>query len=147
LLSGCAGVGKDLESPHIYLADIRLQEVKVFESIFSLELRIVNPNDISLQVKGLNCELEVNDRKFASGASNVKTEIPAYGTTILPIIVYSSSVDIVRSLLELNQEEDLRYRIVGNVHLDGGLSIPSKIPFVREGEFSLDKVAPGSSGQ
>ena len=47
-LVGCAGPGKKLEPPRITLTNIQVQEIKVFESVFQIELRVVNPNDVAI---------------------------------------------------------------------------------------------------
>ena len=89
-LTGCAGVGKTLEPPRVTLANIQVEEVKAFETIFQIELRVFNTNDIPIEIKGIDCELEINGRKFASCVSKVVKEIPSYGTDTVPITLYSS---------------------------------------------------------
>ena len=74
-LVGCAGPGKKLAPPRITLTNIKVQEIKVFESVFQIELRVVNPNDVAIDIKGLDCELELNDKHFASGVSNKKIKV------------------------------------------------------------------------
>ena len=93
-VSGCAGLGKTLEPPRINLANITVQEMQGFESVFQIELRIFNTNDVPLDIKGLDCELEINDRHFASGVSDTTTKIPSYGTAKIPIVVYSSVIEM-----------------------------------------------------
>ncbi|MBU0767807.1 MAG: hypothetical protein KJ687_01760, partial [Proteobacteria bacterium] len=72
ILSGCAGWGKRLESPRITLANFNVQEIKIFESVFAIEMRVYNTNDIPLEIKGLNCDLELNGKRLATGVANVK---------------------------------------------------------------------------
>jgi len=113
--------------------------VQVFESVFQIELRVFNTNDIPLEIKGLDCELALNQRHFASGVSDVKTNIPPYGTVKIPIVVYSSVIDMVRGVLGLQKSENLRYNITGHLRLEGGPMIPSSIPFKSEGEITLQR--------
>ncbi len=136
-LSGCAGVGKTLEPPRVTLANIQVEEVKAFETTFRIELRVFNTNDIPIEIKGIDCELEINGRKFASGVSKVEKEIPSYGTDTVPITLYSSVLEMVRGFLNLPDKEKLQYKISGRVRLGGGPLVPSVVPFKSEGEFSL----------
>ena len=135
--SGCAGLGKRMESPRVNLADIQVQEVKALETVFQIEIRVLNPNDVPLDIKGINCELEVNGTTLAAGVSDQKRTVPAYGTTTIPMEVYSSVVDILRGVLGLQNKEKLHYRLKGKISVVGGFMVPSSIPFDSSGEFSF----------
>ena len=137
ILPGCVGPGKKLEPPRITLTHIQVQEIKVFETAFQIELRVFNTNDLALEIKGLDCEVELNDKHFASGVSNKKTKIPPYDTATMPVTVYSSVLDLVRSLIDSSTKEKLKYKLKGRLHLGGGLMVPSVVPFESEGELSL----------
>ena len=133
---GCAGLGKPLEAPQVHLADIRLHEMKAFESIFEIQLRVINANDIPMVINGISCDLDINEQRFASGVSNQRVEIPSYGTEIVSMVVYSSVLDIIRGVLSLQNRESLTYRLKGKVRLDAGALSPSVLPFSAEGELS-----------
>jgi len=137
ILPGCAGPGKHMKSPRIHISDIRPGEMKPLEAVFLVELRVLNTNDIPLKVKGIDCELEVNDRRFASGVGNVAVEIPAFGTGTVPVTVYSSVIDTVRGLFSFKGREKLKYRIFGRLSIEGGFLLPSSIPFESQGELDL----------
>jgi hypothetical protein len=66
-----------MERPRINIANIVPREIKLFEQVFDLELRIQNPNDTPLAVNGLAFELELNDKRFATGVSNQSLVIDA----------------------------------------------------------------------
>jgi len=122
------------------IVNIRVQEVKGFEAVFQIQLRVFNTNDVPIDVSGIDCELELNGRHFASGVSNKKAKIPSYATAIIPIVVYSSVLDMVKSMLGLRNKEKLKYKITGKVRVDGGLLVPSVIPFKSDGELSLEGI-------
>ena len=134
---GCAGVGKRLEPPRIKLTHIEVQEIKVFETVFQVELRAFNTNDVAIEIKGLDCEVELNDKHFASGVSNTKITVPPYDTATIPVTVYSSVLDLVQGLLGSGKKETMKYRLKGRIHLGGGVGVPSALPFESEGELSL----------
>ncbi len=74
LLAGCAGLGKPLEPPRVSLADIRVEDFTGFETVFQIQLRVINTNDVDLKVKGIEAELEINGQSFAAGVSNTPCE-------------------------------------------------------------------------
>jgi len=137
ILLGCAGLGQRLESPRITLASIKIQEVTVFESIFQIEIRLFNTNEAPLDIKGIDCDLELNGRRFATGVSKAQTKIPSYETALIPITIYSSVIDVVMGLRGLSKTEKLKYKITGRLRLGKG-AMPSTIPFKSQGELPLN---------
>lgn len=136
ILTGCAGVGKRLEPPRVKLATIRVEDFNVLETVFEVQLRVFNTNDTALQISGLECELEINGQPFAIGVSDADVEIPSYGTTLLPLRIYASIIDIIKSTADLPNQEQLRYHIKGRLRLGAG-AFPGMLPFASEGNISL----------
>ncbi|MGD9947676.1 MAG: LEA type 2 family protein [Desulfobulbus sp.] len=143
-LSGCAGIYGLKEDPKISIADIRIQEVKALEGIFLIKLRILNPNDVALDLRGVNCDLEINKRHFASGVGDSNQTVPAYGTSIVPVEVYASVLDLISSVADLmhsagkipNKDNPLPYTLQGTVRV-GIHGFSKEIPFKSSGELSL----------
>ena len=133
---GCAGVGKRLEPPSVKLADIRLESLNVLEAVFDVKLRVFNTNDIPLQIRGIECKIDLNGKEFAIGVSESEVEVPSYGTALLPLQVYSSVFDIIKNAADLPSQNQLDYRIKGKLRL-GGSAFPSILPFESQGHISL----------
>jgi LEA14-like dessication related protein len=138
LLAGCAGIGKSLEPPRVSLADIRVEEFSGFETHFQIQLRVINTNDVDLKVKGMEAELEVNGQSFAAGVSNTPVKIPAFGTKLVTIAVYSSVIKMFRSVYGLHESEELKYRLIGKLRVAGDNTLATTLPFESEGVVTLD---------
>jgi LEA14-like dessication related protein len=136
-ISGCAGVGKQLDPPRISLANIRVQKVTGLETAFQIQLRVFNANDVDLNVKGIKAELEINGQPFATGVSNTPVEIPSYGTELVTVTVYSSVIKMFRSVYGLKDSEELKYRLNGKLRVAGGNGLPVSLPFESEGQVTL----------
>lgn len=145
ILSGCAGLGRRLEAPRITLSNFSVQEIKVFESVFKIELRVFNTNDTPLEIKGLNCDLEINGKRLATGVANDKTDIPSYETGIIPMTLYSSVLDVMGVLRGLAKTDKLQYTLTGRLRLGKG-AIPSTIPFTSTGELPLKEFVVPTAG-
>jgi LEA14-like dessication related protein len=141
LPAGCAGLGESLKPPQMNISNIKVLEIRPFEAVFQIRLRAFNTNDAAIGIKGIKCELEINGRRFATGVSNTRTEIPPYQTAVIPIDVYSSVLDLIRGLPGLGNKERLRYTLKGHVRVEGGFLVPSVLPFNFEGEFSLEEIS------
>lgn len=138
LFTACAGLGKTLEPPRVSLADVRVQDLKGLENIVQVDLRVFNTNDIPLTVKGVDCDLTMNGKRLATGVSRVDQEIPAFGTAVIPMTLYSSVVDLFRGVIGLQDKEKITFGLTGKLRIEGGAWVPSAIPFSAESELSLD---------
>ena len=138
LLAGCAGVGKRLEPPRISLAHIQPQEFTGLEAVFQIKLRVFNTNDIDLHVKGIEADLEINGKPFATGVSKAAVKIPSFGTELVTVTVYSSVVDIVKGIHGLQNAEQLKYRLKGKLRVAADNMLSTSLPFESAGQVSFD---------
>ncbi len=138
---GCAGWGKPLEAPRITLADLRVQESRKLETAIEVVLRVTNPNETALDIRGWHADLELNDRTFAHGASAASALVPPFGSETLSLVMHSSVIDLFRTLLALPRQETLRYRLKGRLRTEaaGG---PAFLPFESEGAFAFSPAPP-----
>jgi LEA14-like dessication related protein len=145
-IAGCAGLGKPLETPRVSLSNIQAQESKGLETAFLVHLRVTNPNDVDLEIKGVDCDLDINGKPFAYGISNTQVKVPAFGSETIPVTVYSSVLDIVKGLFGLQHREDLSYQVKGKVRMAGGGLMPSTLPFDSQGTVSIKDLVSGRRG-
>lgn len=136
-ISGCAGFGTRLESPRISLSDMGLQQTTGFETVLQVSLRVLNPNDINLNIRGLDCTLEINGKPFARGISNTAVQVPPFGSATVPVTVYTSAVDIARSLISMPGRDEVNYELKGKARLEKTGWFLSRLPFSSEGTVSL----------
>jgi LEA14-like dessication related protein len=142
---GCAGLGKPLKSPEIRLAGLNVENAELFETVLQLNLRVINANDIPLEIKGIECDLEINGKSVASGVSGTSVKIPAFGSNLVTITVYSSVFNIATTFIRFMQREmqntsetiDISYGLKGRIHLAGRALIPSSLPFKSSGNLRL----------
>jgi len=144
LLNGCASMYGLKEDPKISIADIRIQDVKAMEGVFLIKLRVLNPNDVPLDLHGINCDLEINKRHFASGIGDSNQSVPAFGTAVIPVEVYASVLDMVASVADLlhsagkkpSKDNPVPYTLQGTVRV-GIHGFKKEVPFKSSGELSL----------
>jgi LEA14-like dessication related protein len=135
-LAGCSGLFQTLEGPRINIANITAQEVKLFEQVFDLELRVQNPNDLSLEINGLAFELEVNGKRFATGVSNQNVTVDRFSSAVIHVEAITTFWGFLRQAAEYQQTRTPRvtYRIKGSIY-SGSPSI--RLPFDDSGEFNI----------
>ncbi len=143
LFAGCARMGKPVEEPQVTLVDMQMLEVRPLEAVFQISLRVMNPNDFPLDLRGVSCNLNIDGKRFATGVGDKHQEIPAYGTDIVPVIVYASTLKMFTSAMAViqgmeqrqNDLQNMTYELVGKVRLGGGIG--RSVPFESKGDLSL----------
>lgn len=141
LIPACAGMVKK-DPPRIQVADIQPGEIKALEAHFRVTLRVINPNETPLNIKGLSCDLEINGRRIASGVSSDAKVIPAYETDTMEISVYSSMVNMVGAVIGMLKQsqqtgggaEKIDYGISGKLKVAG---FTAAVPFSTKGQLFL----------
>jgi LEA14-like dessication related protein len=118
----CATMGPSLEAPRVSLVNIIQQPSSGMETTFQLELRLINPNDVAINLKGIDCRLEINDTTIASGVSNEAAELPALGTLVYPVTAYASASDFIMLMVRLMaasnstpEDFELNYSLLGRM--------------------------------
>ncbi|MBN8441085.1 MAG: LEA type 2 family protein [Thauera sp.] len=74
------------------------------EMRFNVKLRVQNPNESAIEFDGVALELDLNDRAFATGVSDLKGSVPRFGETVLSVPVSVSAFAAVRQALGLMDE-------------------------------------------
>ena len=141
-LAGCAGMGKTLEQPKINLANIRVEEMTGLETAFLVQLRVFNTNETDLKISGIECDLDINDQRFATGVSKLEVTIPSYESELVTVTVYTSVLSMVRSMMSLPHHQELFYRLKGKLRIDDESMLLPTLPFKSEGKVSLKDITP-----
>jgi len=131
---GCSGLFRTMEPPRINIVNVTPKEIKLFEQVFDLELRVQNPNEAALPIHGLAFELEINDRRFATGVSNENVTVDAFSSLVVHVEAVTSSWVILQQIAQLQRTGTplVNYRIRGAIY-SGSPSV--KLPFDNMGEF------------
>jgi LEA14-like dessication related protein len=136
LMFGCAGFYQSMERPRINIANVMPRDIKLFEQVFDLELRIQNPNDTPLEINGLAFELDLNDKRFATGVSNQSLVIDRLSSDVIHVQAITTLVGFLRQVAEYQQTKDPRvtYRIKGSIYSG---SAGTQLHFDDSGEIKI----------
>jgi LEA14-like dessication related protein len=142
LIAGCAALGKRLEPPRVALAGLRLTDIGAFEMALEVDLRVFNRNTEPLVIHGVDCDLDLNGRRFAQGVADPRKEIPAYGSDTVTVTVYASLLEMVgvagkliAAVQDQAADEKWTYAVQGSLRMGSGLL--GKIPFDAAGVIDL----------
>ena len=74
-LSACAGIRP--APPEVQLAGLEITDVSLSHANFLATLKLFNPNSVSMDIKGLQFTLFLNDTRVAKGLTAKSFSIPA----------------------------------------------------------------------
>jgi LEA14-like dessication related protein len=138
LLCACAAQTQ-LEAPNLSVINMEMLESSLFTQRLKVRVRVQNPNDIALPVKGVSAKLEIAGEQFASGVSANSFTVPAFGEQEFDLLVDASMAKTLLTLMGKGgggkAMESLDYRISGKVSLSSGLV--RSIPFDETGTLNL----------
>jgi LEA14-like dessication related protein len=137
LLGACA-LAPRLETPRLSVAEVQLVSSDLWEQRLRVRMRVHNPNQHALAVKGLDYTLEVEGQPFASGESAASFTVPALGEAEFDMNVRTNLAGTLLALLARGPDTRGRsaaYRLAGKLSLSQGLL--RSIPFEERGTFTL----------
>lgn len=136
LVAGCASL--QLQVPRVTVSDIDLVDATLLEQRFALTLRLQNPNDADISIRGLDFEVVVNGQHFARGVSDRAVTLPRFGEALLEVDAVSDLGSLLRQLVEVGREgrPGFEYRVSGRL-ATGSLG---SVPFESRGELQLPEL-------
>jgi LEA14-like dessication related protein len=135
LTAGCASTLK-FESPKLSLVSMKLQSADIFSQRIQVRMRVMNPNDRELPIKGITYRIEVNDAELAQGLTDTPFVVPAKGEADFDVQLTANLASALSQLLGHRGSADtLNYRLIGSVALSSGFL--RHIPFDERGSVKL----------
>ncbi len=105
---------------------------------FEIGLRVVNPNRVPLNLKGMSYTANIEGNKIFSGVANQLPIVPAYGEKEVKLKVQADLFGGIRLLSDLIQPRTTPITYTLKVKLDVGIfALP--IHITREGNLSIPK--------
>ena len=140
LFSGCASWFIKGEPPEVLVTNVTPLDATLFEQRLRVDLRVRNPNDFDYHLTGIDFTLNLNGKRLVRGLGSKEVTIPRLGDTVMTIDTTTSTLDIVRQLLNLSQKQELAYDIKGVLH-----STEGRLPFTNAGTLVEPGMFSGSS--
>ena len=140
LLAACTSMGSKLEAPNLELVGVQMLSTDMFAQRFKVRVKVINPNDLELPVRGLEYKIIMMGDSFADGVSQEAFVLPALGEAEFDMLVTTNFVSSFGRLLSRVQGgklENIDYEIAGKVMVDKGMV--RKIPFNHRGTVDFSR--------
>jgi LEA14-like dessication related protein len=136
-LGACAVLAPHFEHPHLSVLGVEVKDASLAGQHFRVRMRVQNPNDRELPVRGISYTMQLAGEDFGEGATANAFTVPALGEADFDILV---STNLAASLWKVlprlkDPSQPLEYRLVG--HVDTDLMFLRSIPFDERGSIAL----------
>jgi LEA14-like dessication related protein len=135
-LCGCALFEPRLRTPRLSIVSIEVRRANLLEQQLRVRMRVENPNDRSIPVRGLSYTLYLGGQEFATGVSDAGFVVPALGSADFNMDVTSNAAGALFAILNEPRGRGIVYRMRGRVELSRGWL--RSIPFEESGTFTLN---------
>ena len=137
LLGACATLAPHFEHPELSVVGIELRDASLGEQHFRLRLRVQNPNDRALPVRGIDYALRLAGEEFGSGSSVSAFTVPARGEAEFELLLTTNLAATLWKVLPRlkDSSQPIEYRLVGTDSTD--LAFLHTIPFDERGSFAV----------
>lgn len=148
-LPGCSWWKPAFQDPDIQVISFTaLPSDNLLEQRFALKLRLTNPNDLRLQVKGLAFEFSVEGVDLMRGQSRDIPVIEPYADAEFSVEGSANVLDAAQLLFhELQSDPDARFDYVLKTRVDLANHWPSTFNIQRDGQIDLLKSSRNRRGQ
>ena len=136
-VGGCSLFVPKLETPRLSVVNVELQKSDLWEQRMRVRMRVENPNDRPIPVKGLTVSLDIQGQELAHGVSGASFLVPALGEAEFDMNMTANMAGALLKLLGSGNQlgDQVEYRIRGKLSLSEGLM--RSIPFEDHGMFKL----------
>ncbi len=138
LLSSCAGI--NATPPEVNLLGLQVQDVTLSHVNLLADLRVYNPNERDMTVRGVNYVLHLNGIEIFSGRSSIETDINAqeYGTVSLRLS--SAYWDMLQLLNNMHSNKDINFSMAGKIKVGGFGIFGKSYKFNKEGLIPFESL-------
>ena len=136
LLTGCAGLQSDYETPSFIINNFRALSSEGIAPQFEIGLHIINPNRKALELAGISYSVELEGHKILTGVSNKLPVVDAYGESDVTLVATAGLFNSISLLADLMREQRSSFKYVLNVKMDI-VGLRRNIHSRKEGTISL----------
>jgi LEA14-like dessication related protein len=142
LLAACSTLGSNLQAPKLELMGVQMLSTDMFAQRFKVRVKVINPNELELPVRGLEYTILMMGDSFAEGMSTESFVLPALGEAEFDMLVTTNFVSSFGRLLSRVQGgklENIDYEITGKIMVEKGMV--RKVPFNHRGTVDFARAA------
>lgn len=134
---GCTSpMKKFTEKPQVELQAIEIEEPSFTAATIVANLRVTNPNPVSVKLDEMKYTFSLNGKELASGVQDKDLRLNASGVSTIKIPLRFHYSDIFSSISQALRKGSTDYQLKGEMKASG-----HKVPFKYDGKINLPETA------
>jgi len=143
----------DIKQPEAEIVDVKLKNLSFSKVDLVFDMKLTNPNNVSISLAGFDYDLFLNETSFLKGNNDEKIEMKANGSSIIKLPITLVYENIFKAYENLKDADEIDYKlktgfafnlpVLGKVRvpLETVGKVPSlKIPSINFGSLALSKM-------
>lgn len=142
LLDGCAALedlSNSIQKPKLSVENVRVSDFNFEEMELTYDIKVDNPNALSVQMLAYDYNLDINDHSLVTGDQKKELAIEASGASTFQVPMRLNFTDIYRSVQSLRNADQVSYSFLSNLTFDLPIVGQTKVPVRKEGQIPLLK--------
>lgn len=135
---GACSLATHFEHPRLSVVRVDVEGAQLLVQRFRVHIRVENPNDRALPIRGLSFSMQLAGEEFGHGEAAAPFTVPARGEGEFETIVTTDLATTLTKVLPRikDRSQPIEYRLTGKV--ETGLAFLSSVPFDQRGSFTLN---------
>ena len=138
-LSGCASFGAVLDPPEVSLANLRIDDMTVFETTGVILVRISNPNPNPVLVEGGAYNLSINGVRVGQALTSEVVEVGGLSTAVHEAELKLSNLALATRVGSVMELKGFDYQIKAKLYL--GANLRRRVKVTNSGYFDFEAAA------
>lgn len=137
-----SGSVPNIKLPAISLSSLKMDKLGFTGADLTLEIKLKNPNAISLLLKDMNYQLNISGAQWIQGKTSQEMDISAKQENIIEVPISLNFLNMGQSVYNLlSGHQELNYTLKGNANLASSLELLGdfKLPFDQSGQVKIFK--------
>ncbi len=138
--AGCVSIGA-WSKPTVSVADLRIDDLTLFETSGAVTIRISNENREPLLVEGAAYNLWINGVRVGQALANRPLEVPGLGTATQEVELRLNHLALATRLPGIIDRGVVDYTLKAKLYLAGGVGLRRSVRITSEGRIDLQNPA------
>lgn len=142
LIGGCKALqdfASSIQEPRLSVDNVRVTGFNFQQMELTYDIKVENPNSVSVRMLGYDYNLDLNGNAFISGDQAEKIEIEASGESIFQVPMTLNFSDVYRTVSGLSDQDETSYHFLSHLRFELPVLGATEIPVRNQGSIPLLK--------
>ncbi|MBO6793799.1 MAG: LEA type 2 family protein [Balneolaceae bacterium] len=127
------------EKPQLSVQDFKIDQLSLSNIDLLFDIKIDNPNPLSVSINNYDYSLVIADQQFVSGTQSLQTTVAASSSNIVQIPVSFGYQELYDTFKQISDQEETEFTFEGMIAVDVPILGLLEIPYSQTGKLPVVK--------